>query len=648
MPKKTHKSIIILFALLMFSTFTLSVYVFENIGFITQSRYWLYFGIIGILALIGNIHIYKYKQSQASFNISLVFIALSIFTLISTPFREYPLGSIIGATPQLQIGAIFFVIAPLIIKIVDYIKSNNSDIIEIIVAVFIICRGLLEIIVPGSISNSDFLGFTGLFAIAIIAPNLKLKKWNDKYEIVKIAGLLSAFVMVLLSDSRSAVFSILVIPISVYIFYLIINKILAKNITVKIISIIPVAIIIFAPVIILTLYGMDLIAPDKMITLWQRAVMINSAWTTADIQTLLFGNGWGLNDLLIRENAFVDGVSNTLNNQVNNNIQFQTLGAGISHIHNELFEYLFGGGIISAILYLFLWGVIGYYARTNILLICFVSAVALHYGTWFIHTTDVVLLITLLALIAKNHNSETIKGSKIQNGCKRYGLVMSIVAIIFSFIYIPYINKMKYQMATVGELNSWYGLNASGMLMERKLWRTKFLNNINKLKQDQEISQQQLQYSVDILGVLKNQAFNYNNKTAIYELSALYDALYDKHSQNKVLEDFRKYEFKNWATALLLVAKTYPNRFDTSINYLNWHLSRNEYNAVDEVTKRLLKINPENAVALYWRGLLFIKHDNDLGHKMLEDAFRLNITRYQTVKPEIYNKYKHLLDRKYR
>lgn len=629
--------------LLLFSTFISSEKIYFTFINLADANVWMYVSVISFLSLIGYLFVYKEKQSQNSFQISLLFMLLGLFTIVSSMFKEFPLGAIIGQHTQLFNGIVLFVIVPAIIKVVDYLKSKNDNIIENMVAIFIIARAIFELIFLKTITVSyDFMAFTGVFGLIIIAPSVNIKNIT-KSEILRILGVITATLMILLSDNRTSIAMFLIIFPTVWGFSYLIKNTAYKSA----IKIIPVSLLIFSTLFILFGKYMDIFSYNNITnTLWQRGGFLQSAISSFDLKSLLIGNGWGSSNIFILNDSLYDGLTLTKNNNITSvaGANF-ILGSGINHIHNELFEYLIGGGIVALTIYILIWYKLSIFAKENIVVIALLATLSCLYSTWFTFTADIVLFAIMIGLIAHNTTKAEIKYEKIT---KPYVALTSAILFLFgTFIYTPYINKFAYKIPSELFYGTWYSGDKTGFKAEKIIIRAYAIRIINKAYNKKPIYEWEATYLIDALDTLKKKAIE-GNKEAIIELPYIYNKLFIQTKSSDIIEQIRQREYENWATVTLLAGKNFPNRFDLTIDYLAWHTDRNFDTAVDEVTKRLLKTNPNNAVALYWRGKLFIKHNNDLGHDMMAEAFRQNITRYQRVHPEIYNKYKHLLDPKYR
>lgn len=635
--------------LLLFSTFILNYDLFNMFFAHVDTRELIYVAILSAISLIGFIALYNEKQTESSYKITKLFILIGVLTIITAPFKEYPIGSLIGNYQQQFNSMSLFIIAPAIIKITDYLKTKNNHIVEIMVVLFIIFRGASELVFPKRITSSyDFMAFTGLFGLAIIAPTIT-KDFLNKLNIAKIIGAICALLMVLLSENRTSIAVLIIIPISVIIFNYLCKKIVNKENTYKINQIIPVSLLILSTVFIL-LGSMLNILSDANFTnsLWQRGIFLQSAIEGFDLKTLLIGNGWGSTNNLILDNVWQDGITTTKNNLISPNLSKLIKGIGLNHMHNELFEYLISGGVIIATLYCAIWYKISKYAKNNIITISILSVITVLYSTWFTFVGDIVLFIVMLALIAKKASTKQLQKSKYTTITYIYVSFTCIILFIFNaFIYSPYINKLNSKLPEKLFYGSFYSTEKTGFIPEKKILRANVLNTFKKINDSEPISQQQITLMIDSLDTLKKKAIE-GNKIAIFEVNALYQMLFTYYKSNKGIEQIRRREFNNWATTVLLADEAFKNRPELAISYLHWHTALNFDQAVDEVTKRMLIRNPNNAVALYYRGLLFRKHKNNLGEKMLKKSFEQNITRYQRVKQEIYEKYKQYLDPKYR
>ena len=616
------------------------------------STYNIYTTILTAISLIGFGVLYNEKQTEPSYKITMLFILIGLITIITAPFKQYPLGSLIGHLYQQFNSITLFIIAPAIIKITDYLKTKNNNVIEIMVVLFIISRIIHELIFPNRLTfSNDFMAFTGLFSLAIIAPTIT-KDFFNKLNIAKIIGAICSVLMVLLSDNRTAIAILIVIPTFIIIFNYICKKIVKKETVHNINQIIPVSLLIISTIFILlgSIFG---IFSDSNFTetLWQRGIFLQSAIDGFDLKTLLIGNGWGSSSNFTLNHLWQDGVKATKNNLLA--INFDTISNnGFQHIHNELFEYLISGGIIITTLYCTIWYKISKYSKNNIITIIILSSIAVLYSTWFTFTGDIVLFIVMLALIANKASKKQTQKSKYTNIMNVYVSFTCIILFIFNaFIYIPYLNKFNRGIPREFFYGSFYSGEKTGFTTEKYIIRQYVLGIFKKIENNEPISQKEIRYVVDSFDTLKKKAIE-GNEIAIIEINMLYNKLFSiKHNNNKnsgTIKQLISREFDNWKTVVLLANDKFKNRIELASPYLEMHTILNFDQAVDDITKKLLISNPNNTVALYYRGLLLKKYKNNLGEEMLKESFKQNITRYQKVKPEIYEKYKQYLDPKYR
>lgn len=616
------------------------------------STYYIYTTILTAISLIGFGVLYNEKQTEPSCKITMLFILIGLITIITAPFKQYPLGSLIGHSYQQFNSITLFIIAPAIIKITDYLKTKNNNVIEIMVVLFIISRIIHELIFPNRLTlSNDFIAFTGLFSLAIIAPTIT-KDFFNKLNIAKIIGAICSVLMVLLSDNRTAIAILIVIPTFIIIFNYICKKIVKKETVHNINQIVPVSLLIISTIFILlgSIFG---IFSDSNFTqtLWQRGIFLQSAIDGFDLKTLLIGNGWGSSSNFILNHLWQDGVKVTKNNLLA--INFDTISNnGFQHIHNELFEYLISGGIIITTLYCTIWYKISKYSKNNIITIIILSSIAVLYSTWFTFTGDIVLFIVMLALIANKASKKQTQKSKYTNIMNVYVSFTCIILFIFNaFIYIPYLNKFNRGIPREFFYGSFYSGEKTGFTNEKYIIRQYVLGIFKKIENNEPISQKEIRYVVDSFDTLKKKAIE-GNEIAIIEINMLYNKLFSiKHNNNKnsgTIKQLINREFDNWKTVVLLANDKFKNRIELASIYLEVHTILNFDQAVDDITKKLLISNPNNTVALYYRGLLLKKYKNNLGEEMLKESFKQNITRYQKVKPEIYEKYKQYLDPKYR
>lgn len=616
------------------------------------STYNIYTTILTAISLIGFGVLYNEKQTEPSYKITMLFILIGLITIITAPFKQYPLGSLIGHSYQQFNSITLFIIAPAIIKITDYLKTKNNNVVEIMVVLFIISRIIHELIFPNRLTlSNDFMAFTGLFSLAIIAPTIT-KDFFNKLNIAKIIGAICSVLMVLLSDNRTAIAILIVIPTFIIIFNYICKKIVKKETVHNINQIIPVSLLIISTIFILlgSIFG---IFSDSNFTetLWQRGIFLQSAIDGFDLKTLLIGNGWGSSSNFTLNHLWQDGVKVTKNNLLA--INFDTISNnGFQHIHNELFEYLISGGIIITTLYCTIWYKISKYSKNNIITIIILSSIAVLYSTWFTFTGDIVLFIVMLALIANKVSKKQTQKSKYTNIMNVYVSFTCIILFIFNaFIYIPYLNKFNRGIPREFFYGSFYSGEKTGFTTEKYIIRQYVLGIFKKIENNEPISQKEIRYVVDSFDTLKKKAIE-GNEIAIIEINMLYNKLFSiKHNNNKnsgTIKQLISREFDNWKTVVLLANDKFKNRIELASPYLEMHTILNFDQAVDDITKKLLISNPNNTVALYYRGLLLKKYKNNLGEEMLKESFKQNITRYQKVKPEIYEKYKQYLDPKYR
>ena len=617
------------------------------------STYNIYTTILTAISLIGFGVLYNEKQTEPSYKITMLFILIGLITIITAPFKQYPLGSLIGHSYQQFNSITLFIIAPAIIKITDYLKTKNNNVIEIMVVLFIISRIIHELIFPNRLTlSNDFMAFTGLFSLAIIAPTIT-KDFFNKLNIAKIIGAICSVLMVLLSDNRTAIAILIVIPTFIIIFNYICKKIVKKETVHNINQIVPVSLLIISTIFILlgSIFG---IFSDSNFTetLWQRGIFLQSAIDGFDLKTLLIGNGWGSSSNFILNHLWQDGVKVTKNNLLAINFDTIISNNGFQHIHNELFEYLISGGIIITTLYCTIWYKISKYSKNNIITIIILSSIAVLYSTWFTFTGDIVLFIVMIALIANKASKKQTQKSKYTNIMNVYVSFTCIILFIFNaFIYIPYLNKFNRGIPREFFYGSFYSGEKTGFTTEKYIIRRYVLGIFKKIENNEPISQKEIRYVVDSFDTLKKKAIE-GNEIAIIEINMLYNKLFSiKHNNNKnsvTIKQLINREFDNWKTVVLLANDKFKNRIELASIYLEMHTILNFDQAVDDITKKLLISNPNNTVALYYRGLLLKKYKNNLGEEMLKESFKQNITRYQTVKPEIYEKYKQYLDPKYR
>ncbi|MGB1361474.1 MAG: hypothetical protein ACPG8V_05085 [Alphaproteobacteria bacterium] len=653
MTKTTNNILTTIFTLTMFS-FALPLFAnmypkfIDNIGLI--SGVGLYPFITGIILLLSSFGILLLNQTENNniTKIILIFAGLGILTIINNLFNEYSFGGIIGNINSFNYGISGFIAIPLLILIASYLYKNNKNALIILITTFILTRTLIEFFSNKSVTfSNDFLaipGFLSLMSLLLLKPINEIKTDKSAISIISLIGIVISIISILFIDNNSAKLLLILTPIT----YLFITKTPLKKISWQ---------IAFAtPVIITILIYMVSTIPNvekytAIETLWVRSMYLDMAISSMDIRSFFIGSGWGDSGVDVIGEKWVDGISLYPGNATENTLSSHLLaikGMNLFHTHNDLIEYLFSGGILITLLYITLNGFIGYSLRnTPVVLSLFISFLVLQ-SLWFYIIIDITVYALFIALaVSQNKEKVTIKLNKINKYIiPSNGMLAITLSVFLIFTYTPYLKHFSVKIPQEFFSNNFYSANKTGGNNERYINRAIFQINLNNELTTNNASNLKLLYIVDSFDSYKR-LYKMGNKLAIFELSTLYDLLFeDGNTEN--LNKIRKREFSNWATTVLEVYKNYPKLHDTSVVYLYWHFQRGFDEAIDEVTKRLLTINPENPVALYWRGKLFLKHNNDLGYKMIEDAFKLNITRYQMVDDKHYQKYKHLIEPRYR
>ena len=324
-------------------------------------------------------------------------------------------------------------------------------------------------------------------------------------------------------------------------------------------------------------------------------------------------------------------------------------GLGLNHIHNEIAQYLTAGGILFVALYIIMWGYVSWCARKRKFVIAILTTLCALYTVWFTFTGDIILFLVMFGVVVSNKGTLAKETTKpiIKNALVLYSTIGLIIYFVFaSIFYIPYLKSLETKISKEAFYGTWYTGDKTGFRTEHYIFRNNAIKHLYALSNNKKLFQHQMTYLIDILDILKKKS-SLQTPDVNLELSTIYSTLFTIKTSPQI-EKIRQREFPNWATVTVRVMQNYPNRPELIMPYLQWHTQRGFDEAVDQITRQALTINPNNAVALYWRALLFIKHDNALGERILEDAYKNNINRYHVTQPEYYEKYKHLLDPAYR
>ena len=660
--KTSSKSLIIkeytikfIVALLLLNIITISsnspLFLFETMG-----QYWSFYTIIALLCMLLSLIIGN-KPYKTIYIVSL-FSGMGLLTLLFAPLHLYPLGGILGTPHQANNGIILFASAPILFLTSEYLYSKNKAYLQCLFSLFVIIRLIYEYLYPLSINASnDFLSVALLLLLIILIssfdkksiPLKELKKPTNILSIIAIAlSLYSIYAFnnesVKLAMSFGAILAIVLVTIQ-HKFSALYKKLH------KIIFLLPALISVSTTFIIYILQVIDTeILYNTSVTLWQRSTLLDMAVNAMGIKEWLIGNGWGLNNDLILNNVWVDGIVNYSNNKLDSNFNSSINGRGINHIHNSLFEFLMSGGILMGLGYLSIYVFAGWSCRNRPILLSMWTAFALTETVWFMSPATMVIYIFALGITIVSNDTTSLKPTGFILKLKKIVVTKSFIllalfSIFMSTTYIPYVNKLSKKIPSETFYGTYYAPEKTGFRTEYFIWRKLYLLVFNDLAQGKYFQQDAITYTVDIIDSLKKKS-NEGYKKSTIELNNLYKVLFNiqTKSNTTLLEKFSPREFNNWATAVLRLAESYPKRYDLYVHYLSWHMDRQFYPAVDEMTKRLLRSDPNNPVALYWRGILFLEHDNPLGEDMIKDAFKLNVTRYQYVNPTYYKKYKSLQD----
>ncbi len=91
---------------------------------------------------------------------------------------------------------------------------------------------------------------------------------------------------------------------------------------------------------------------DPLYSVWSRGLLIRAAWQglVAHGSALAIGFGWGSYNDILYQHTFIPGVAGFQNAVWNPN--WEAVGPGAFHVHNDILEAVLGGGIISAALWL--------------------------------------------------------------------------------------------------------------------------------------------------------------------------------------------------------------------------------------------------------------------------------------------------------
>ena len=613
--------------------------------------------MLGIIAIILNIILFKTTPDTNTTRMSLIFMAIGVLSIIFSTLHIYPLGSLTGTSTQLINSIFLFIFAPIALKTTNIVFKEKKDFLGVNIALFIIARLAWEIVFPRHITfSSDHLAFTGLFTFLILSQtidiNIKsLTSIKKPSQIIHVIGIIASLLCIFMFYNNSAKILTLILLPSAYIFQYVISKRLPKNIAEYISTALPIVTGIVMTISIYLLTSFKVIGSTgfwKII--WECGMFLDSLANSITPKIFFVGWGWGnINDLIMNE-VWLPGISNThLNESATNKLMGLINGLGINHVHNEISQYFIAGGILFVALYIAMWGYVAWCARKNKLAIAVLTVICALYTVWFNATSDIVLLIVMLGVVVANKNTSAKNTTKpiIKNALALYSTIGLVLYCGFtSIFYIPYVKCLETQISKEAFYGTWYTGEKTGFRTEKLIFRKQILKYLNQLSDNKKISQNQMTYLIDMLDILKKKS-NMQNSNNNLELCYIYTFLFNIKSAPQI-EKIRQREFPHWTTAVSRVIQNYSNRPDLIVTYLQWHTNRGFDEAVSQITKQALAVNPNNAVALYWRGLLFIKNGNALGERMIEDAYKNNINRYQTTNSKYYEKYKHLSDPAYR
>ena len=643
------------------------VFIYSSNGFLPnfisiKSFGWVHTTILGVIAIILNIILLKKTPDINTTRASLIFMTIGMLSILFSAFNKYPPFNLTGEATQLISGIFLFIVAPIILKTTNIVFKEKKDLLGVSISLFIIVRLAWELVYPTHISHSsDFLAFTGLFTLIILSYTIHIDIKSIKSikniegikrpsQIIQIIAIIASLLCIFAFNNKTAKLLTLILLPSVYIFQYGISRKLPKNIAEYISTALPITTGIVMTILIYLSTSFSIVSSSGWAhTLWQRGEILESLINSITTKVFFIGNGWSNINAFISNQVWSSGISNTHLNETLPDLAPLTIGLGVNHLHNEIAQYLTAGGILFVVLYIIMWGYLSWCARKNKFTIAVLTTLCALYTMWFTFTGDIVLFLVMFGVVVSN------KGTLAKDTVKpviKYALVLysTIGLIIYcsftSIFYIPYVKSLETKISKEAYYGTWYTSDKTGFATEQGILRKTIINHLRALSNNKKIFQDQMTHLIDTIELLKKNS-NSHNPTINLELSTIYTRLYTIKSSPPI-EEIRQREFSNWASSIINVIESHPNRPDLIIRYLEWHTQRGFDEAVDQVTKRALMANPNNAVALYWRGLLFIKHGNPLGQKILEDAYKNNINRYQKTDPKYYAKYKHLLDPAYR
>ena len=607
-----------------------------------------------LVMVIGGILTLIYIRHTTPIVIYMGFFIMSLITVGFAPLRPAWLGGIIGNIEIPTYSVMMLIIAPAYIKACIHIHQKNPVLLPMGLVIFSIWRfALFNIYGEVAIVNIDFESVTSYALLIAICASVPLSYFKNSSRWVKLAvvlGICANIYIVYYAGNRTAIASLMGVSIGVAVWiYALRYGVKQDKSRYVLYALTPILAMIGATIVLYLYNTYSSNSIDALRTLWSRGLFIRQILGGMTWSDMVFGTGWGQAYTTAQDTLWVDGFGVTPNNVFE--AYDYISGWGYLHSHNNLFEAFISMGVLGFAVYCAVWVYLSWCLRYRPWVLSIFTGYLVLNTTWYHLVTDMVTLPLMMTAIISNTVSVHTFAKNIYTKISEYmnmGLA-GILILFFAVVYIPYIfAAQSKQMPESAFYDTWYNGDATNMSQELYAWRVYIYEMEKGFNTDSTPQQWMVTKLVDILDILKRQS-QQGNRLATREILYAYDRLFISPAKHPVLEKVREREYPQWASAVLRANEQFNDRPELFKSYFAWHIDRDFHTAVMEVSKRILANNPYNAVALYWRGAsLREQGKTDESDALLQQAFRHGISRYHPLQKSDYEKYKHLLDPRYR
>ncbi len=356
---------------------------------------------------------------------------------------------------------------------------------------------------------------------------------------------------------------------------------------------------------------------DPLYSVWSRGLLILAAGEgiLGQLSSLAVGFGWGSYNDILFQHSFVPGVVGFRNGVWNPN--WEALGPGAFHVHNDILEAVLGGGVISGALYLAFFVSVVAGSRRRILptagamwfaivgSLCFwypfllalpFLAVAVAAGTaplgllrgpydyrlgWWGRGGAVAMSFALAA------------GAAMTLQDARMGAERVAALVRQDPAEIPVLGAFPPDHGRGGVHVWWLALNEAA-----------FLND--EMAAGRQVTPAQAQWYGRLLQEADAWAATGRAGTRLDALTlALRNDLGTMHEQT-ALAPLRAKEMQRWPEAARRIAGRYPDRADVVVPYLLYLATHNALEAVNQFCGPILAVRPTERVCLWYTGFAML------------------------------------------